>query len=135
MGLSEALFEKGQICGACFEVRCVEELRYCIPGTSIKLTVTNFCPPNYGLPVDAGGHCNPPNHHLVMPIEAFEKIAIWKAGNMPIQFRRSVIPPLFSPFSFAFLSPFPSFSPWSASEWAISFVSLPSGCSFQTLLF
>ncbi|CAA7391187.1 unnamed protein product [Spirodela intermedia] len=88
LGLSEVLFEKGQICGACFEVRCVEELRYCIPGTSIKLTVTNFCPPNYGLPADAGGHCNPPNHHLVMPIEAFEKIAIWKAGNMPIQFRR-----------------------------------------------
>ncbi|CAA6655820.1 unnamed protein product [Spirodela intermedia] len=45
LGLSEVLFEKGQICGACFEVRCVEELRYCIPGTSIKLTVTNFCPP------------------------------------------------------------------------------------------
>nr|QBM19371.1 expansin-A13 [Amorphophallus konjac] len=88
VGLSESMFEKGQICGACFEVRCVEELRYCIPGTSIKLTVTNFCPPNYGLPADAGGHCNPPNQHLVMPIEAFEKIAIWKAGNMPVQYRR-----------------------------------------------
>ncbi|XP_078448463.1 expansin A13 [Wolffia australiana] len=84
-GLSETLFEKGRLCGACFEIRCVEELRYCIPGTSIKLTATNFCPSNYGL---QDGPCNPPNRHLVMPIEAFEKIAIWKAGNMPVQYRR-----------------------------------------------
>ena len=88
VGLSEALFERGQICGACFELRCVEELRWCIPGTSIILTATNFCAPNYGFAADAGGHCNPPNKHFVLPIEAFEKIAIWKAGNMPVQYRR-----------------------------------------------
>ncbi|RZS18700.1 hypothetical protein BHM03_00051018 [Ensete ventricosum] len=87
-GLSDALFGKGAACGGCYEVRCVEELRYCLPGTSIVLTATNFCPPNYGLPADAGGICNPPNHHLLMPIQAFEKIAIWKAGVMPIQYRR-----------------------------------------------
>ncbi|XP_056682541.1 expansin-A13 isoform X2 [Spinacia oleracea] len=50
VGLSTALFSKGQICGACYEVRCVEDLRNCIP--------------------------------------AFEKIALWKAGNMAIQYRR-----------------------------------------------
>lgn len=87
-GLSEALFEKGAACGGCYEVRCVEELRFCIAGTSIAVTATNFCAPNYGLPSDAGGLCNPPNHHFVMPIAAFEKIAIWKAGVMPIQYRR-----------------------------------------------
>ncbi|KAG6497536.1 expansin-A10-like [Zingiber officinale] len=87
-GLSEALFEKGAACGGCYEVRCVEELRYCLPGTSMVLTVTNFCAPNYGLPADAGGICNAPNHHILMPIQAFEKIAIWKAGVMPIQYRR-----------------------------------------------
>ncbi|CAL9044940.1 expansin-A10 [Musa acuminata AAA Group] len=87
-GLSDALFEKGAACGGCYEVRCVEELRYCLPGTSIVLTATNFCAPNYGLPADAGGICNHPNHHLLMPIQAFEKIAIWKAGVMPIQYRR-----------------------------------------------
>ncbi|RRT83739.1 hypothetical protein BHE74_00000678 [Ensete ventricosum] len=87
-GLSEALFEKGAACGGCYEVRCVEELRYCLPGTSIVLTATNFCAPNYGLPADAGGICNTPNHHFLMPIQAFEKIAIWKAGVMPIQYRR-----------------------------------------------
>lgn len=90
VGLSEALFERGQICGACFEVRCVEDMRWCIPGTSIILTATNFCAPNYGFTAEGGGHCNPPNKHLVLPIEAFEKIAIWKAGNMPVQYRRSV---------------------------------------------
>lgn len=87
-GLSTALFERGQICGACFEVRCVEDLRWCIPGTSIIVTATNFCAPNYGFTADGGGKCNPPNAHFVLPIEAFEKIAIWKASNMPIQYRR-----------------------------------------------
>ncbi|KAG8645466.1 expansin-A13 [Manihot esculenta] len=88
VGLSEALFERGQICGACFELRCVEDLRWCIPGTSVIVTVTNFCAPNYGFTSDGGGHCNPPNKHFVLPIESYEKIAIWKAGNMPIQYRR-----------------------------------------------
>ncbi|XP_027178763.1 expansin-A13 [Coffea eugenioides] len=86
--LSTVLFEKGQICGACFQVRCVEDLRWCIPGTSIIVTATNFCAPNYGFEADGGGHCNFPNAHFVLPIEAFEKIAIWKASNMPIQYRR-----------------------------------------------
>ncbi|XP_068646895.1 expansin-A13-like [Aristolochia californica] len=88
VGLSSALFDRGQICGACFEIRCVEDLRWCIPGTSIIVTATNFCAPNYGLPGDGGGHCNPPNKQFVMPIASFEKIAIWKAGNMPVQYRR-----------------------------------------------
>ena len=88
VGLSEALFERGQICGACFELRCVDDLRWCIPGTSIIVTVTNFCAPNYGFTAEGGGHCNTPNNHFVLPIEAFEKIAIWKAGNMPVQYRR-----------------------------------------------
>ncbi|XP_068303633.1 expansin-A13-like [Pyrus communis] len=88
VGLSEALFERGQICGACFEVRCVEDTRWCIPGTSIIVTATNFCAPNYGLMAEGGGHCNSPNKHLVLPIEAFEKIAVWKAGNMAVQYRR-----------------------------------------------
>ncbi|KAK4771866.1 hypothetical protein SAY86_013641 [Trapa natans] len=88
VGLSESLFERGQVCGACFELRCVEDLKWCIPGTTIIVTATNFCAPNYGFPSDGGGHCNPPNQHFVLPIEAFEKIAIWKAGNMPVQFRR-----------------------------------------------
>lgn len=88
VGLSEAMFERGQMCGACFELRCVEDLRWCIPGTSVIVTVTNFCAPNYGFTADGGGHCNPRNKHFVLPIESYEKIAIWKAGNMPVQYRR-----------------------------------------------
>lgn len=121
-GLSDALFEKGAGCGGCYEVRCVEELRYCLPGTSIVLTATNFCAPNYGLPADAGGICNHPNHHLLMPIQAFEKIAIWKAGVMPIQYRRSVI------YFFLFT---PTMLFLILSSWLLSFLSTLS--SFMTV--
>lgn len=88
VGLSAALYEKGQACGGCYEVRCVDELKYCLPGTTIVVTATNYCAPNFGLPADAGGVCNPPNQHFVMPITAFEKIAIWKSGVIPVQYRR-----------------------------------------------
>ncbi|XP_038876245.1 expansin-A13 isoform X2 [Benincasa hispida] len=119
VGLSESLFERGQICGACFQLRCVEDLRWCIPGTSIIVTVTNFCAPNYGFTAEGGGHCNPPNKHFVLPIEAFEKIAIWKAGNMPVQYR-SVCCCLLTVDSFEII--FPLFS--------ISVVGLPLFRSF-----
>ena len=88
VALSESMFERGQICGACFEIKCVDDLRWCIPGTTTIVSVTNFCAPNYGFPSDAGGKCNIPNKHFVLPIESFEKIAIWKAANMPVQYRR-----------------------------------------------
>ncbi|KAJ6290832.1 hypothetical protein OIU78_026560 [Salix suchowensis] len=88
VALSESMFERGQICGACFQIKCVDDLRWCIPGTSIIVSVTNFCAPNYGFTSDDGGKCNPPNKHFVLPIESFEKIAIWKAANMPIQYKR-----------------------------------------------
>ncbi|KAL2333183.1 hypothetical protein Fmac_014396 [Flemingia macrophylla] len=94
--LSEALFERGQICGACFELRCREEesdfdRRWCVPGASVTVTATNFCAPNYGSDAESlGGHCNPPKQHFVLPIGAFQKIAFWKAGtgNMPLLYRR-----------------------------------------------
>ena len=104
IALSEALFERGQICGACFEVRCREEdsdfdRRWCISGTTVAVTATNFCAPNYGSDAESvGGHCNPPKQHFVVPIEAFEKMAIWKTGtgNMPVEYRRySFLHPLY----------------------------------------
>ncbi|CAI8597152.1 unnamed protein product [Vicia faba] len=92
--LSETLFVHGQICGACFELRCFEEdvpfdRRWCVSGRSIVVTATNFCAPNYGFDAESDdGHCNPPKQHFVVPVEAYEKIAIWKGGNMPVEYRR-----------------------------------------------
>ncbi|AES70884.1 putative expansin/Lol pI [Medicago truncatula] len=92
--LSETLFVRGQICGGCFELRCLEEdvpfdKRWCVSGSSVVVTATSFCAPNYGFDAESdGGYCNPPKQHFVLPVEAFEKIAIWKGGNMPVHYRR-----------------------------------------------
>ncbi|KAL5095807.1 hypothetical protein RYX36_000134 [Vicia faba] len=92
--LSETLFVHGQICGACFELRCFEEdvpfdRRWCVSGRSIVVTATNFCAPNYGFDAESDdGHCNPPKQHFVVPVEAYEKIEIWKGGNMPVEYHR-----------------------------------------------
>ncbi|XP_024925548.3 expansin-A1 [Ziziphus jujuba] len=77
--LSTALFDNGLSCGACFEIMCVNDTQWCLPGT-IVVTATDLCPP--------GGLCDPPNQHFDLSQPAFQLIAQSQAGIVPVFHRR-----------------------------------------------
>ncbi|KAL6507876.1 Expansin-A9 [Orobanche gracilis] len=78
--LSTVLFNDGKTCGACYEIKCAKGNKWCKGRESIFVTATNFCPPT--------GWCSAPNQHFDLSQPAFLQIAEYKAGIVPIQYRR-----------------------------------------------
>ncbi|TXG58420.1 hypothetical protein EZV62_016249 [Acer yangbiense] len=81
--ISTAMFNDGQTCGACYEIKCVNS-QWCKPGQpSLCVTATNLCPGG-----SSGGWCDSPHEHFDIAHPVFSHIAEYKAGVVPVQYRR-----------------------------------------------
>ncbi|KAI3441456.1 Expansin [Psidium guajava] len=80
--VSTELFNNGQACGACYEIKCTDDPQWCQLGRpSLIVTATNLCPP--------GGWCDPPREHFDIAKPVFTKLAKdYTAGIVPVQYRR-----------------------------------------------
>ncbi|KAL9242854.1 hypothetical protein vseg_016813 [Gypsophila vaccaria] len=88
VALSTSLFNNGYACGSCYEIKCVNS-KWCIAGSSsVTVTATNLCPPNWYQSSNDGGWCNPPRQHFDLTKPAFTKLATYTAGIIPINYRR-----------------------------------------------
>nr|WBK39178.1 EXPA7 [Colobanthus quitensis] len=86
--LSTVLFNNGQACGQCFEMKCIESPNCYDNVGTITVTATNSCPPNWYQDSNDGGWCNPPREHFDLAKPAFTKLATFSAGIIPVSYRR-----------------------------------------------
>ncbi|KAL8137223.1 hypothetical protein V2J09_003224, partial [Rumex salicifolius] len=92
--VSTTLYKNGNACDQCFQLKCVDS-KWCYPFSptvTVTAIATNLCPPNWYVPSNAGGWCNPPNSHFDLSKTAFMRLAVWKAGFVPVKFRRMACP-------------------------------------------
>ncbi|KAE8717215.1 Expansin-A7 [Hibiscus syriacus] len=88
--VSATLFNDGFACGTCYQIKCVQS-PWCYPGVPYTtVTATNIFPPNWAQDSNNGGWCNPPRVHFDMSKPAFMKMAQWKAGIVPVVYRRGI---------------------------------------------
>ncbi|KQK03595.1 expansin-A9 [Brachypodium distachyon] len=89
--LSATLYGDAKSCGACYAVACdSSKTGWCKPGASpVTVTATDFCPPNWSVPSDGGGWCNPPRQHFDMSQPAWEAIAVYQGGFVPVKYARA----------------------------------------------
>jgi hypothetical protein len=88
VALSSTLFNNGYACGTCYQIKCFQS-QWCYGSVPyITVTATNLCPPNWSQDSNAGGWCNPPRTHFDISKPAFMKVADWKAGIIPVMYRR-----------------------------------------------
>ncbi|XP_074276467.1 expansin-A23-like [Silene latifolia] len=87
--LSVALFNDGRACGGCYQIMCYNTT-WCVQKNnaplSIHVTATNLCPANYSKPNE--NWCNPPLKHFDLSQPMFRTIAEYKAGIVPVLYRR-----------------------------------------------
>ncbi|KAL2636069.1 hypothetical protein R1flu_007548 [Riccia fluitans] len=83
--LSNALFNNGLSCGACFQIRCkLDGSSWCYSGDrSITITATNACPPG-----SEGGWCDYPKSHFDLSYPMFQMLAQPVAGVIPVSYKR-----------------------------------------------
>ncbi|TKY61633.1 putative expansin-A17 [Spatholobus suberectus] len=87
--LSTVLFNDGKSCGGCYRIVCDANQvpQWCLHSCYCHSFLAR--PPNYALPNDNGGWCNPPRPHFDMSQPASETIAKYKAGIVIVGCKRS----------------------------------------------